>query len=127
MPTYTLAEFLAGKADEGNCDLYAVFNGAECLYVGSATVGIYYRWVGTRGHLQKNVQGEWSGISTLGLEITNNLPRSLGWRIEMYYSRDLLALVHEYMSAFIIRTDTRTSEVALIRKYKPSLNSQSTE
>ncbi|HET9908776.1 MAG TPA: hypothetical protein VFQ23_19155 [Anaerolineales bacterium] len=114
--------------DEEYC-LYVMKNGlGDVLYVGISTDDVWSRWFGGTGHIP------WSGTkrygnSTIGEKITNHLPESLEWNIQLWTLKDCLAFCEmeppdpnfkptagEYNDA------VRTVEARMIKKLSPSLN-----
>ena len=122
MKKYTLDQFINHETDEGDYRIYAIFDGEDCLYVGKASLGVWARWFGRGGHIQKNIAGKWFGTSPIGKKIVKNIPTSLKWVIEMHTVKDCKNDILTFVCPHFKRLDIDSAEIALIKKYRPKLN-----
>jgi len=80
-------KFAKGDYEESQRNLYIVWRGKQCLYVGVSQDDIWIRWFHRhRCHIE--IEGDeehetWCGVTTIGKVITGNRPASLQWKIEL--------------------------------------------
>ena len=124
MITYTLGDFIDDNSiDEADSSLYVVRKSRKVLYVGQATRGIGNRWFGAGwNHMAKNFYGQWYGNSPIGVEVSKNLPTSRNWLIDLYSVEDCRETIEEYINSDYVNINVDLAEIALIKKFKPTLN-----
>ena len=94
-------DFMQGNYEEGERNLYIVWMGEKCLYVGIARTSIHDRWFNSRSHHY----GPYGSL--VGRAIYLNKPDSLSWEIEMLH----------------VHNDLEFYEESLIYNLKPLFNS----
>ena len=100
-------KFAKGDYDEGDRNLYIVWRGKKCLYVGISKYDIWVRWFHrNHSHIEVEADTIWHGHSPIGQAITRNLPSSYRWKIELRY----------------VPEDLEAEERKLIRQLRPLFN-----
>jgi hypothetical protein len=113
MITVTIGDILTGASDEreqaARYNVYVVYDGTTCFYVGQTR-----DWISGRifSHLG---QGAW-GVSWLGQWIKANAPDSLTWKVDMLTIEDCQPTNKHW--------DRRSAEQAIIKTRCPCLNRQ---
>jgi hypothetical protein len=111
--------------DEGyDYELYVVKNSVNILYIGISQVGIWGRWFGHFGRMQRSYDGLWNPTDSVSQEIVENLPASLDWTIELWTVKDL-SLFFEDNNPLRLSNPRAIKyyEPRMIQKLKPTLNS----
>ena len=113
-------KFARCEYDEGERNLYIVWRGKKCLYVGISNYDIWIRWFHRNNcHVEMESDTVWNGHTPIGRAIVKNLPASLRWKIELRYAENLDAeerqLIRELRPLFniIFRGKPGKAEVRL--------------
>lgn len=83
MYTLSIENFCNSKSLNISSGIYIVRKKKEILYVGISQ-NILDRWFGLRGRMIKNIYDEWVSYDAISNEIIKNMPKSLGWNIDLW-------------------------------------------
>ena len=109
--TLTFGEFAKGNYEEGERNLYIIWRGKQCLYIGVSIDDIWIRWFHRNNrHISIVNDDAWLGSSPIGRVIVYNLPKSLRWKIEL---REI---------PLTETADLQKAEKQLIRELRPLFN-----
>jgi hypothetical protein len=112
---------LETDAEEGQATVYVVRDGETVLYVGKATAGIRERWLCSRSpHISVNGFG-WHAYSSIGWTITEHLPQSRCWQIDLYTAEECQEIIKRHFP-YCDHRSTNYAELALIQELRPRLN-----
>jgi hypothetical protein len=129
MITLKFKDFMSGKFDDIDAELYVLKNAENILYIGISKRGVWNRWFDNwSSHIGTNYEGKHFGNSPAGREVIENLPASLDWIIELYTLDDCRIILKDEFASMgfcLDRVDIRRCENLMIRKIDPPLNSRS--
>jgi len=122
----TLEKFYKSDVDSlDNFELYILKDKRKVLYIGISKRGIWNRWFDPRGHMPKNIYGDFYYGSSVGRKVITSFPKSWKWTIELWTRKDCLEFlkIDETDSVrFVISINY--CESAMIAILKPKLNAR---
>lgn len=104
-------------------ELYIMKNGLEeTLYIGISNQNIWNRWFGWNGHIMEG-PNYLVGESAVGRKVVDNLPDSLGWKIQLWTLDDCVEFCTSELLHSKDKYTIKMLEPIMIQKLRPSLNS----
>jgi len=119
MQKLTMQKFINGDYTEKGESLYMVRDGETLLYIGISKANIANRWLGYRGHVYRNHNGELTGTSTIGQVVADNMPESLTWTMELWTVNDCIAYLDDKTPK---SRELESLERSLIQELTPLFN-----